>query len=97
MGISHINITATPVRLETRDGRRDVKCDVHVSETFLSPDTCQQWSRNLSSEQGFRAEPLARDIVMLQSNANVFTQYYLTEAVGGRGCLVTRRRTAYSR
>ena len=95
VGISHINIAATPVRL----GRRNIKCDVHVTETFLSPDTCQVWSRNLSGNQGFKAEPLARDIVLLQNNgdASLFTQYYLTEAVGGRGCLVTRRRTAYSR
>lgn len=95
VGISHINITATPYKA----GRRKTKCDVHVTETFLSPATCQEWSRNLSTNQGFEAAPLAKDIVLLQNNGDtsLFTQYYLTEAVGGRGCLVTRRRTAFER
>ncbi|MCY3973906.1 MAG: hypothetical protein OXF42_00455 [Candidatus Dadabacteria bacterium] len=95
VGISHINITATPSQV----GRRKTKCDVHVTETFLSPTTCQEWSRNLSAAQGFEVLPLARDIVLLQNRgeASIFTQYYLTEAVDNRGCLVTRRRTAYER
>lgn len=94
-GISHITMVASPSYL----GRRKVKCDVHVTETFISNRSCQFWSKDLSENQGFRASPLDRDIVLLENrgDTNLFTHYYLTEIQNGSTCLVTRRRNSYAR
>ncbi len=92
VGISHITVSAARSDLS----RRNVKCDLLISETFFSDRTCEEWSRDLAS-QDFKAQPLASDVTLMENSGDqsLFSFYYLTDVSGGDGCLVTRRRLAY--
>lgn len=92
VGAAHISVVATRSDLS----RRKTKCDIHITETFLSPQTCEELSGDLSA-RNFRAAPLASDITLMQNEGaqSIFSFYYLTSTPDGDGCLVSRRRMVY--
>ncbi len=92
VGPGHITVVAASSYLS----RRKTKCDIHITETFASEATCEEWSGNLS-RRNFQATPLASDITLMQNTGaeDIFAFYYLTSTSGGNGCLVSRRRMVY--
>jgi len=92
VGVAHISIVAA----RSDVSRRSKKCDLHLTETFVSEKTCEEWSRDLS-ERNFRAAPLATDVTLMQNQGaeDIFSFYYLTGTPEGSGCLVSRRRMVY--
>ncbi|QMU55813.1 MAG: hypothetical protein GKS04_01230 [Candidatus Mycalebacterium zealandia] len=93
VGLAHLSIVATRSDLS----RKNVKCDMQISETFASErKSCEAWSLELSKQQ-FEALPLAPDITLMENKGKqgVFSFYYLTSINDGNGCLVSRRMMAY--